>query len=100
MQKIDLSLAAASTAYALLLEPFRPLYERHHLIWPTVAGGVALTGLALDQALRAEFGTEQARRMMRQYWRLFTIAGLPMVAWQTLIAVQAEQERRKLYVID
>jgi hypothetical protein len=80
MKSLELKLIAASVGYALVLEPVRELYERHQLIWPTVAGGVLITGLALDQSLRAEFGTEQARRMMRQYWRLFTIAGLPMVA--------------------
>jgi hypothetical protein len=34
----------------------RPLYERHRLTAATVAGGVALTGVALDHALRQTIG--------------------------------------------
>jgi hypothetical protein len=59
---IDLRLAAASAAYALLLEPMRPLYERHRLTAATVAGGVALTGVALDHALRQTIGAVRTAR--------------------------------------
>jgi hypothetical protein len=94
----DLTLAAASAAYALLLEPFRPFYERYRLIWPTVAGGVALTGLALDRTLRHDLPPAQHRRVMRAFWRLFAISGLPMVAWQTVVARHEQHERRRLFL--
>jgi hypothetical protein len=82
---IDVSLLAASAAYALALEPVRPWYERHRLTAATVAGGVALTGLALDRALRRELPHETRQRVMGHYWRLFAVAGLPIVTWQALI---------------
>jgi hypothetical protein len=40
----------------------RPLYERHRLTAATVAGGVALTGVALDHALRQTIGAVRTAR--------------------------------------
>jgi hypothetical protein len=94
---IDLRLAAASAAYALLLEPMRPLYERHRLTVATVAGGVALTGVALDHALRHELAPEQHRRVMRLFWRLFVVSGLPMIFWQALVWAGEREWMRRSY---
>lgn len=91
-------LATVSAAYTLLLEQVRELYERHRLTAATVAGGVALTGLALDRALAEELPSER-RRVMSLYWRLFATSGLPIVLWQVAVALHEREERRQLYGI-
>lgn len=82
----DLPLLIATTAYSALIEKVKPFLEPD-LIWIEVAGGTAICLLFPFLARRrGEIAT--AHSYERAVWRAFVTGAVPVVIWQTWLAVR------------